>query len=148
MLRAVRLINQAKAAQASSPAGLTTDLHPARPEYRGIMAAQPISLEADPTFEEIEAAGATVSKHAEPHSVLDDMFLISGMIPRVTPYEIGVVRGIRFHSSSNSWEKDEMIADERLLMCNLKGVCNVDSAAILTRLTHFERQRDRDVHRL
>jgi hypothetical protein len=76
------------------------------------------------------------------------MFLISGMIPRVTPYEIGVVRGIRFHSSSNSWEKDEMIADERLLMCNLKGVCNVGSAAILTRLTHFERQRDRDVHRL
>jgi 7,8-dihydropterin-6-yl-methyl-4-(beta-D-ribofuranosyl)aminobenzene 5'-phosphate synthase len=86
------------------------------------MAAQPLSLEADPTFDEIEAAGATVAKNAEPHTILDDMFLVSGMIPRITPYEKGVIKGIRFHSSSNSWEKDELIADERLVMCNLKGV--------------------------
>jgi 7,8-dihydropterin-6-yl-methyl-4-(beta-D-ribofuranosyl)aminobenzene 5'-phosphate synthase len=120
MLRAIRLINEAKTARAG-PSTLTVDLHPARPDYRGLMAAQPISLEADPTFDEIEAAGATVSKNAEPHTILDDMFLVSGMIPRVTPYEIGIVKGIRFNSSTGSWEKDELIADERLLMCNLKG---------------------------
>jgi 7,8-dihydropterin-6-yl-methyl-4-(beta-D-ribofuranosyl)aminobenzene 5'-phosphate synthase len=122
MLRAIRLINEAKTAQPRDSEGLTVDLHPSRPEYRGIMAVQPISLEADPTFDEIEAAGATVAKSAEPHTILDDMFLVSGMIPRITPYEKGVIKGIRFHSSSNSWEKDELIADERLVMCNLKGV--------------------------
>jgi 7,8-dihydropterin-6-yl-methyl-4-(beta-D-ribofuranosyl)aminobenzene 5'-phosphate synthase len=123
MLRAIRLINEAKTAQASSnPESLTVDLHPSRPDYRGIMTAQPISMEADPTFDEIEAAGATVAKNAEPHAILDDMFLASGMIPRVTPYETGVIRGIRFDSSTKTWEKDELIADERLLMCNLKGM--------------------------
>jgi 7,8-dihydropterin-6-yl-methyl-4-(beta-D-ribofuranosyl)aminobenzene 5'-phosphate synthase len=125
MLRAIRLINEAKTAQPSNLEGLTVDLHPSRPEYRGIMSTQPISLEADPTFDEIEAAGATVAKNAEPHTILDDIFLVSGMIPRVTPYEKGVIKGIRFYSSSNSWEKDELIADERLVMCNLKGVNTV-----------------------
>lgn len=125
MLRAIRLINEAKTAQPSNLEGLTVDLHPSRPEYRGILATQPISLEADPTFDEIEAAGATVAKNAEPHTILDDMFLVSGMIPRVTPYEKGVIKGIRFYSSGNSWEKDELIADERLVMCNLKGMNTV-----------------------
>lgn len=124
MLRAIRLINEAKATnpKPNTPKDLTVDLHPSRPDYRGIMAAAPITLEADPTFDEISAAGALVSKNADPHPILDNMFLVSGMIPRVTPYEIGVVKGIRFHSSTGSWEKDELIEDERLLMCNLKGM--------------------------
>jgi 7,8-dihydropterin-6-yl-methyl-4-(beta-D-ribofuranosyl)aminobenzene 5'-phosphate synthase len=136
MLRAIRLINDAKTAQASTtPEGLTVDLHPSRPDYRGIMAAEPISMEADPTFDEIEAAGAIVFKHAEPHTISEDMFLISGMIPRVTPYETGIIKGIRFDGATKSWEKDELIADERLLMCNLKGTLTAEyivCAAVLT----------------
>jgi hypothetical protein len=50
------------------------------------------------------------------------MFLISGFIPRVTPYEKGVIRGIRFNGATGSWETDELIEDERLVMCNLKGI--------------------------
>jgi 7,8-dihydropterin-6-yl-methyl-4-(beta-D-ribofuranosyl)aminobenzene 5'-phosphate synthase len=119
MLRAIRLINEAKTAQSS---GLTVDLHPSRPDYRGMMAPVPISLEADPTFAEISTAGGLISKNADAHTVLDNMFLISGMIPRVTPYENGLAKGIRFNSSTNSWEKDELIEDERLVMCNLKGM--------------------------
>jgi hypothetical protein len=150
MLRAIRLINEAKTAQSSNSEGLTVDLHPSRPEYRGIMAAQPISLEADPTFDEIEAAGATVAKNAEPHTILDDMFLVSGMIPRITPYEKGVIKGIRFYHSSNSWEKDELICDERLVMCNLKGMITVSHVTDpeWPRLTSSNRQRDRHLHRL
>ena len=128
MLSAIRLINAAKKAASQPPHDppppsppLTADLHPARPTYRGIMAATPISLEADPTFDEIAAAGAGVAQHAEPHAVCDDMFGVSGMIPRVTAYEVGLVRGIRFNASTGSWEKDELIADERLLMCRVKG---------------------------
>jgi 7,8-dihydropterin-6-yl-methyl-4-(beta-D-ribofuranosyl)aminobenzene 5'-phosphate synthase len=49
------------------------------------------------------------------------MFLISGEIPRVTSYETGFKNGIAFFESKKSWVKDELISDERFLMCNVKG---------------------------
>ena len=137
MLRAIRLINEAKTAQPSGSQGLTVDLHPSRPDYRGMAAAQPISFEADPTFDEIQAAGVSVAKNADPHTILDDMFVISGMIPRVTPYETGLIRGIRFNSSTKAWEKDELIADERLLMCKLKGMLCFAPLFATQSPTHF-----------
>ena len=126
MLRAIHMINEAKAHKQQSPDRMVVDLHPSRPDYRGFVIGEvPISMEADPTFEDIEA-GASVERHAEPHNVLNDMFLVSGEIPRITPYEIGLRNGIRFNGSTESWEKDELIRDERLLMCNLKGMPLVD----------------------
>ena len=122
MLKAISMIRAAKAAKGSSSAGVTVDLHPSRPKYRGIMGpVYPISLEPDPTFDEIEAAGATVVKNSEPHLIMDDMFLVSGEIPRVTSYETGLRRGIRFNEDTRSWEPDELVRDERFLMCNVKG---------------------------
>jgi len=118
MLKAVKMINEAK----GSRKGLPVDLHPNRPAYRGFLGpAGPVSLERDPTFEEIEAAGATIIKNDQPHTILDDMFLVSGEIPRVTSYETGFKRGIRFNQDTGSWESDELILDERFLMCNVKG---------------------------
>lgn len=123
MLRAIDLINRAKRNRPLSPrAGpLIADLHPSRPAYRGFMLTEPISLEADPSFEEISSAGAKITKSAEPHTVLNDTFLISGEIPRVTPYETGVQRAIRFDEVKGEWESDELILDERLVVCNVKG---------------------------
>ncbi|KAI2611429.1 Metallo-hydrolase/oxidoreductase [Hypoxylon fragiforme] len=99
---------------------VVVDLHPDRPSFRGIMAHEPISLEPDPTFAEIEGAGAAVFKSAEVHTALDDTFLISGPIPRRTDYEGGIPGGIRLNAQ-NQWEADELILDERLVMCHLKG---------------------------
>ncbi|TKA74722.1 hypothetical protein B0A55_04044 [Friedmanniomyces simplex] len=99
---------------------ISVDLHPNRPDYRGIMAMEPVSLEADPTFEEIEKAGGKVEKHGEAHGVLDNYFLVSGEIPRVTEYELGLKRGIRFITETGKWEEDNLIRDERFLMCKLK----------------------------
>ena len=98
------------------------DLHPERPDYRGMMGPKefPISLEADPSFEEIESAGANVEKHDKPHTVLDNMFLISGEIPRTTAYETGLRRGLRFVKSQGDWIDDHLILDERLVMCKVK----------------------------
>ncbi|OXV07481.1 hypothetical protein Egran_04754 [Elaphomyces granulatus] len=48
------------------------------------------------------------------------MFLVSGEIPRVTPYEQGLHGALRFKSSDKEWFSDEKIEDERFLMCNLK----------------------------
>ncbi|KAK5132228.1 hypothetical protein LTR08_009288 [Meristemomyces frigidus] len=117
MLKAIKMINEAK----SSGNHVSVDLHPARPDFRGFMATTPISLEADPTFDAIEAAGGKVAKSDQPHMVLDNMFLLSGEIPRTTAYEQGLRRGVRFDASKGAWEEDTLIKDERLVMCKLKG---------------------------
>jgi 7,8-dihydropterin-6-yl-methyl-4-(beta-D-ribofuranosyl)aminobenzene 5'-phosphate synthase len=123
MLKAIRMIKEAKKEKGFNSTGVVVDLHPSRPDYRGIGIGDGIiSLEADPTFEEIEQSGATVDKHDEAHTVLDDMFLISGEIPRITPYENGLKGAMRFDKEDGDWFSDEMIADERFLMCNLKGI--------------------------
>ena len=122
MLAAVRRIKAAKAAAGVARQELLVDLHPARPDFRGgMLPTFPISFEADPSFEEIENEGGVVDKHDEPHTVLDDMFLISGFIPRVTSYEKGLRAGARFNKATAKWEEDTLIADERLVLCKVKG---------------------------
>jgi 7,8-dihydropterin-6-yl-methyl-4-(beta-D-ribofuranosyl)aminobenzene 5'-phosphate synthase len=128
MLKAIEMINGAKKLKAahvdaghSSP-DLTVDLHPDRPAYRGFnFGPQQISLPADPSFDDIERAGGLVSRDSEAHTVLDNMFLVSGYIPGSAPYEAGLKNGIRFIEETGKWAKDEEMADERFLMCNLKG---------------------------
>ncbi|KAI1472044.1 Metallo-hydrolase/oxidoreductase [Daldinia caldariorum] len=119
MAAAIRTVEAAKRTSERAPK-VVVDVHPDRPEFRGVMAHEPISLEPDPSFAEIEEAGATVSRSDEVHTALDDMFLISGPIPRLTSYEDGIPNGIRLNSEGR-WEKDELITDERLVMCHLKG---------------------------
>ncbi|KAK0906968.1 hypothetical protein LTR91_015422 [Friedmanniomyces endolithicus] len=114
----LKVLEMAGAAGAKS---ISVDLHPDRPDYRGIIAMAPISMEADPTFEEIEKAGGRVEKHGEAHGVLENCFMVSGEIPRVTKYELGLKRGIRFAKETGKWEEDTLIKDERYLMCKLKG---------------------------
>ncbi|KAI1800192.1 Metallo-hydrolase/oxidoreductase [Daldinia bambusicola] len=124
MAAAIRMVEGAKEASSSREHAqsqkVVVDVHPDRPEFRGVMAHEPISLEPDPSFAEMEAAGATVCASDEVHTVLDDTFLVSGSIPRLTSYEGGIPNGIRLNSEGQ-WEKDELIMDERLVMCNLKG---------------------------
>lgn len=106
------------------PSKITVDLHPDRPDYRGfaLPSGAIVSLEADPTFEEIEAAGAIVVKNATAHTLLDGFFLSSGEIPRRTTYERGVRGGLRFsRARGDEWVSDEAIMDERLVMCHLRG---------------------------
>ena len=118
MLRAIDMINAAKPAGASQ---VTVDLHPNRPTYRGVSTPMGvISLPADPRFEEIEKAGGKIVKNDQPHSILDDMFVVSGEIPRVTPYEAGIPTAVRYISESGKWTSDELILDERFLICRVK----------------------------
>lgn len=146
MLQAIRMIRDAKRAQGWSD-NLVVDVHPDRPAYRGIALPQHIiSLEADPSFEEIVAAGAVLDKRDDAHTVLDDMFLISGEIPRKTTYETGLRNAMRFDPDEKDWFSDEIIADERLLACNLKGKV-VDRVYVIA--THNScRQRTGRIHRL
>ncbi|KPM44438.1 hypothetical protein AK830_g2089 [Neonectria ditissima] len=122
MLSAIELV---AAAKLPDQPPVVVDLHPDRPDFRGIdFNGTHVSMEADPSFEDMEARGGVVSKSSAPHLVLDDMFAVSGEVPRVTEYEKGLRGGIRFNAATEQWEKDEMIKDERFLMCNLKGKSN------------------------
>lgn len=118
----LKVLGMVKSAQ-DTHRPVDVDLHPDRPDYRGVQPpGLPVfSLEADPTFEEIEAYGGTVRKNDQDHAVLDNTFLISGKIPRVTEYEKGLKFGVRFDAGTKVWSKDEEMADDRTLMCRLKG---------------------------
>jgi len=71
------------------------DLLPDIPDFQRMqLPCSSISLEADTRFREISSAGRIVSKNDSMSAVLDDMFLISGFIPRETLYEAGLRRGI------------------------------------------------------
>jgi 7,8-dihydropterin-6-yl-methyl-4-(beta-D-ribofuranosyl)aminobenzene 5'-phosphate synthase len=130
MLRAVKSITEARR-QVQKTKPVTVDLHPNRPDFRGFQTPDfVVSLEADPTFQEIESAGATVARRGDTHTVLDDMFLISGEIPRTTAYELGIRRGLRFDKEKGAWEEDTLIKDERFLMCNLKGWLSSSSCVL------------------
>lgn len=125
------MINNAKQAESRSE-HLVVDLHPDRPVYRGLALPEHIiSLEADPTFEQIGSAGGVVDKRSEPHTVLDDFFLVSGEIPRMTPYETGLKNAVRYDPDENDWFSDEVIIDERSLICNLKGICSLNPRRLI-----------------
>jgi 7,8-dihydropterin-6-yl-methyl-4-(beta-D-ribofuranosyl)aminobenzene 5'-phosphate synthase len=123
MLKAIRMIKEAKQARGHQSGHLIVDVHPSRPDYRGFVLGDHkiVSLEADPGWDEINDAGAEIQRHDHVHTVLDDMFLISGEIPRRTKYETGLKYGMRFDQAEGQWFSDEKLADERFLMCNLKG---------------------------
>jgi 7,8-dihydropterin-6-yl-methyl-4-(beta-D-ribofuranosyl)aminobenzene 5'-phosphate synthase len=108
-----------KAAGLAAP--LPVSLHPARPDRRGIR--QPTGplmlLPPEPTFEAIAAAGGTVLKQGEPHTLCNGFFYGSGKIDRVTAYETGLVGHHTFRGVEGG--PDPLILDERFLAAEVKG---------------------------
>lgn len=117
LLSAVRLIRDSRPDGSS----VLVALPPNRPDYRGVMFDEPVSLEPDPTLQEIRDAGGSIEVIHEARTLLDGMFYISGDIPRKTSYEGGIPGGIRYSMQSGEWTEDELIMEERYVMCNLKG---------------------------
>ena len=84
-----------------------------RPMANGDM--QP--MEDIPSIAELTARGARVVSTREAQSFLDDMFYLSGEIPRVTQFETGLPG--HFAKTENGWEADPLIIDERWLAVNV-----------------------------
>jgi len=73
-----------------------------------------------PSIEALTARGAHVTCTTEPQCLLDDMFYLSGEIPRVTPFE----RGLAAHyqqAADGNWMPDPLLMDERFLMVKVEG---------------------------
>ncbi|KIO25909.1 hypothetical protein M407DRAFT_75106 [Tulasnella calospora MUT 4182] len=145
-------IRQSQAAEktgpaASSPANNTiaVDLHPSRPDARGIAVPPPTydkvicRLPPDPTFQEIRDLGAEVSLHDEPHTVAGGQVFVSGEIPRVVKWEEGLFGAVRWVGKNDEreesgqgttgkpatgdgkWVKEDHIMDERYAAIDVKG---------------------------
>ena len=89
----------------------------------------------------LEKAGARVIVTREARLIADGCFAVSGEIPRVTPYEVGVPNHVRRAADSGSWEADPLIMDERFLSVRVKdkglfvfSACS--HAGIVNVLTH------------
>jgi 7,8-dihydropterin-6-yl-methyl-4-(beta-D-ribofuranosyl)aminobenzene 5'-phosphate synthase len=73
-----------------------------------------------PSIETLIARGADVNCIRESRAFLDEMFYLSGEIPRVTPFERGLPAHYR-KSDNESWQPDPLLMDERFLMVNVEG---------------------------
>ncbi|HKE19111.1 MAG TPA: MBL fold metallo-hydrolase [Kofleriaceae bacterium] len=111
-------------ARARRDAGLAAplvDLHPDRPDQRGILLPTGLMmlLEPEPTMAAFADAGGEIRLHADAHPVGGDFFLGSGAIPRLTSYE----NGLPGHHSSRggAYALDPLIMDERYLAVRVRG---------------------------
>ena len=97
------------------------DLHPDRPDQRGVLlpTGTMMLLPEEPEYEQIEAAGGQVIRHGEPHALLDGFFFASGRIERVTPYETGFAGHHSFYGDRG--EPDPLILDERFVAAVVQG---------------------------
>jgi 7,8-dihydropterin-6-yl-methyl-4-(beta-D-ribofuranosyl)aminobenzene 5'-phosphate synthase len=99
---------------------LVVDVHPDRPDQRGILTPLDIfaMLPPEPTLAAIEAAGGRVVTHAEVHEV-GGLLLASGHIPRQTSYETGVAGHHTWKDGTVSLDPE--IHDERFLVAHVRG---------------------------
>ena len=110
--------------RARAEAGLAAplvDLHPKRPDQRGILLPNGtmIMLATEPTFAEIEEAGGNIFKADQPHALCDGFFFASGAIERLTGYETGLVGHHTFYGENG--EPDPLIMDERYIAAQVRG---------------------------
>ena len=118
----------AAARRAAGRAAPVVDLHPDRPDQRGIQspAGTFVLLPEEPSLTSIEAAGGTVVLHADDHLLADGRFLGSGAIERTTQYEAGLVghHSFRFGAGADGGDivvADPLIMDERFLAAEVRG---------------------------
>lgn len=74
-----------------------------------------------PSVQALTEAGANVVNAAESRTLLEDLFYLSGEIPRVTPYERGMSGHVKQLSDGATWEPDPLILDERYVAVRIKG---------------------------
>jgi len=130
-----------------SPGTLDCFVHPGMFEQRatrrpdGVMIVQ----ERLPGPERLGAAGARVVSTREAQTAVGGVFHVSGEIPRVTPYEVGLPGHVRRSADGRTWDPDPLIMDERFVSVQVKGKGQLifsacSHAGIVNVLTHAQQQ--------
>ena len=115
----VAAITRARTAENLPPP--IVDLHPDRPDQRGVLlpSGVMIMLPDEPTLDDIAQAGAQIVTHDKPHPICDGLFFGSGEINRVTEYEQGLFGHHTFRGDDA--RADPLIMDERFVAACVKG---------------------------
>jgi 7,8-dihydropterin-6-yl-methyl-4-(beta-D-ribofuranosyl)aminobenzene 5'-phosphate synthase len=125
-----------------SPGRLDCFVHPGMFGQRGSRRPDGTLLiqERLPTPERLTHAGAHVVSTREAQTAVDGVFYVSGEIPRVTPYEVGLPGHVR-RAEDGSWQPDPLIMDERFVAVRVRdkgqlvfSACS--HAGIVNVLTH------------
>lgn len=97
------------------------DLHPRRPDQRGVLlpSGLMVMLPDEPGFDDMSRAGAEIVTHDEPHTICDGFFFASGEIDRVTEYETGLAGHHSFYGDDG--RADPSIMDERFIAACVAG---------------------------
>jgi 7,8-dihydropterin-6-yl-methyl-4-(beta-D-ribofuranosyl)aminobenzene 5'-phosphate synthase len=110
---------------------LIVDVHPDRPDQRGILTPLDVfaMLPPEPTLDAIASAGGQIVTNADVHPVAE-LLVSSGDIPRQTPYETGL-------AGHHTWRGGDVISDpeihdERFLAANVSG----RGTTVLTACSH------------
>jgi 7,8-dihydropterin-6-yl-methyl-4-(beta-D-ribofuranosyl)aminobenzene 5'-phosphate synthase len=74
-----------------------------------------------PDPERLAKAGAKVINAREPQLAAGGAFYVSGEIPRLTRYEVGLPGHMRRGVDGKSWEPDPLLMDERFISVHVKG---------------------------
>jgi len=94
-----------------------------------------------PSAQQLEQHGAVVVQSADPQLLLDNLFFVSGEIPRVSAFETGMQNHYRSTEDGTGWEPDPLIMDERFVAVAVKGKGLVvftacSHAGVINVLTH------------
>ena len=114
---ALRRITAANGGQ-SVPIHVNPDMFDHRGEF--LDNGDVFPLEDIPSIEALEKAGGRVENGLEARNLLDDMFYLSGEIPRVTSYEKGLPAQVSRSSGDTDWQPDPWVMDERFLALKLR----------------------------
>ena len=117
--KVIAAIHRARAARGL--ARPLVDLHPDRPDQRGIMlpSGVMVMLPNEPTLSEMAEAGGEIVTRAEPHPICGGFFFASGAIARVTSYETGLAGHHSFRGGNGV--PDPLIMDERFAAAAVAG---------------------------
>ena len=117
MLRALEMIQLNNGGRA-----VPTYMHPGMYRTRAMKAPDGSMrlFEDVPTQAMLEQQGAVVVHSTEAQSILDELFYVSGEIPRVTAFETGMQGQYRRTEDGLDWEPDPLLMDERFVAVRVK----------------------------
>ena len=82
--------------------------------------------------DQLTKVGASVINSGDARVIMEQMFYVSGEIPRVTPYERGFPPQVKLGWDGSSWEPDPLVLDERYVAAHVKG----KGAVVFTACSH------------
>ncbi len=115
----IAAIGRARTAAGLAPPRI--DLHPDRPDQRGVLipGGAMIMLAPEPDIDAMARAGGEIVLHSDPHVLCGGFFFGSGAIERITGYESGFPGHYSFRGSAGA--PDPLILDERFVAVRVRG---------------------------